>query len=126
MIRVFETDQWDPFRIQANIWEIRPEYKDILKRYNHGYLPLWGIFLTILCDFFINLVILIFFSAAQSASKLDKYSFIQDKSFVSSVLINSEFQVSIYAFFVLYPAIPSVVCNPRLYSVVISKFQDRS
>jgi len=23
-VRVFETDQWDPFRIQANIWEIRP------------------------------------------------------------------------------------------------------
>jgi len=23
-IRVFETDQWDAFRIQANIWEIRP------------------------------------------------------------------------------------------------------
>lgn len=29
--RVFETDQWDIFRIQANIWEIRPEMiKDIL------------------------------------------------------------------------------------------------
>ncbi len=31
-IRVFETNQWDNFRIQANIWEIRPEMiKDILK-----------------------------------------------------------------------------------------------
>ena len=30
-IRVFETDQWDVFRIQANIWEIRPEMiKDII------------------------------------------------------------------------------------------------
>lgn len=30
-IRVFETDQWDTFRIQANIWEIRPEMiKEIL------------------------------------------------------------------------------------------------
>lgn len=30
-MRVFETDQWDPFRIQANIWEIRPEMiKEIL------------------------------------------------------------------------------------------------
>ncbi len=29
--RVFETDQWDIFRIQANIWEIRPEMiKEIL------------------------------------------------------------------------------------------------
>ena len=32
-IRVFETDQWDPFRIQANIWEIRPEMiKGIIKK----------------------------------------------------------------------------------------------
>ena len=31
-IRVFETNQWDKFRIQANIWEIRPEMiKDILR-----------------------------------------------------------------------------------------------
>lgn len=31
-MRVFETDVWDKFRIQANIWEIRPEMiKDILK-----------------------------------------------------------------------------------------------
>ena len=30
-VRVFETDQWDAFRIQANIWEIRPEMiKDII------------------------------------------------------------------------------------------------
>ena len=29
--RVFETDQWDIFRIQANIWEIRPEMiRDVL------------------------------------------------------------------------------------------------
>lgn len=31
-MRVFETNQWDKFRIQANIWEIRPEMiKDILR-----------------------------------------------------------------------------------------------
>ena len=30
--RVFEIDEWDIFRIQANIWEIRPEMiKDILR-----------------------------------------------------------------------------------------------
>lgn len=30
-VRVFETDSWDIFRIQANIWEIRPEMiKNIL------------------------------------------------------------------------------------------------
>lgn len=30
-MRVFETDQWDIFRIQANIWEIRPDMiKDII------------------------------------------------------------------------------------------------
>lgn len=30
-MRVFEIDQWDIFRVQANIWEIRPEMiKDIL------------------------------------------------------------------------------------------------
>ena len=29
--RVFKTDQWDIFRIQANIWEIRPEMiRDVL------------------------------------------------------------------------------------------------
>jgi len=32
-IRIFDIDQWDPFRIQANIWEIRPEMiKGILKK----------------------------------------------------------------------------------------------
>jgi len=32
-IRIFDIDQWDPFRIQANIWEIRPEMiKKILKK----------------------------------------------------------------------------------------------
>lgn len=30
-MRIFEIDQWDIFRIQANIWEIRPEMiKDVL------------------------------------------------------------------------------------------------
>jgi hypothetical protein len=31
-VRVFDIDKWDIFRIQANIWEIRPEMvKDILR-----------------------------------------------------------------------------------------------
>lgn len=34
-IRVFDTDVWDIFRIQANIWEIRPDMViDVISEYN--------------------------------------------------------------------------------------------
>ena len=119
-IRVFETDQWDPFRIQANIWEIRPEMiKDILKRYNHGYSAIVsGVFSDNTLRLFHNLVISDF-SQQPSASKLTSILLYTGISFACSCLINSEgLRVSICLLRLVSGKFHQLSCNLRLYSVV--------